>query len=81
MLFLSSFAEQADERKTKNMTTEEQTPVAAEIATNNDMRIDVIQLLASVDHHISRGKPTTQLLLDAFKQLAAHFPHINWYTK
>ena len=63
------------------MTTEEQTPVAAEIATNNDIRIDVIQLLASVDYHIARGTIESKVTIDAFKKLAAHFPHIEWETK
>jgi len=63
------------------MTTEEQTPVAAEIATNNEMRIDVIQLLASVDHHIEFEQIPSEKLIGLFKKLAAHFPHIEWHTK
>ena len=81
MLFLSSFAEQADERKTKNMTTEEQTPVAAEIATEDEIRLRTVQLLASVDYHISSGKQHSEVLLSSFKKLAAHFPYIEWRTK
>ena len=63
------------------MKTEEQTPVAAEIATDNDMRIDAARLLASVDLHIARGTIDSKVTIDAFKKLAAHFPHIEWDTK
>lgn len=83
MLFVFTFAEQADETKTKNktMTTEEQTPVAAEIATAEGIRVDALALLASVDFLVENNMPPSSVTIAAWKRLAKHFPHIDWNTK
>ena len=63
------------------MTTEEQAPVAAEIATTEEIRVGTLKLLASVGFLIENNLPPSSVTIKIWENLAKHFPHIDWSAK